>query len=420
MRDILLTLIVLGTLPYILARPYIGIYVWSWLGYMNPHRLMWGFAQNIPFSAIVAVFLFIAMFFSKEKYKFPKSMITITWILFVLWACLTTFFAINTKGAMEEFSRFSKIHIVIFCTMLLINTKDKLIYLIWVIVLSVGYYSVKGGIFSIVTGLQYHVMGPPHSFFGDNNTLALTILMVSPLMLFLYTQYKHKYIRMALAAMLFLSFLSVIASYSRGAFLTIRVLLIFIWLGSRHKVIILAAMLAVIIATIPFIPEKWFDRMDTIETYKHDESALGRINAWKFAINLANSSPLIGGGFRAFTPELFRIYAPEPENYHDAHSIYFEILGEQGYVGELLFLSIWALVFLETRKLKKLTRNNDDLKWVFDLSKMIQFSLIAYMTGGAFLGLAYFDLPYHIMSMVAITGLITRNYLQSKAPNDNE
>ena len=419
MRDILLTLIVLGTLPYILARPYIGVYVWSWLGYMNPQRLTWGFAYNMPFSAIVAGFLFIGMLFSKEKYRFPKHRITMVWLMFVIWVCVTTVLAVNVDAAVTEFSRFIKIQIVIFCTLLLINTKDKLLNLVWVIVVSIGFYSVKGGVFSIVTGLQYRVIGPAKSFFGDNNTMALTTLMVIPLMYYLLMTYKNKYIRAGLMVAILLSFLSVIASYSRGAFLTAIVMLFFLWLGSKHKVIIMSLIIMAIIAVIPFVPQKWFARMDTIETYKQDQSAVGRLNAWGFAINVANSSPLIGGGFHVFSPELFKIYAPNPNNYHDAHSIYFEVLGEQGYLGLIFYLFIWLFVFLEVRRLKTLTKSRNQLLWMYDLVRMIQLGLISYMTGGAFLGLAYFDLPYHYMSIIVIAGVLCRKHLESEPSNDN-
>lgn len=55
MRDILVTALILGSLPFILRRPYIGILVWAWVSYMNPHRLTWVFAYDLPFAQIVGV-----------------------------------------------------------------------------------------------------------------------------------------------------------------------------------------------------------------------------------------------------------------------------------------------------------------------------------------------------------------------------
>lgn len=420
MRDLLITLIIFASIPYILMRPHLGVLVWSWLGYMNPHRLAYGFAYTMPFTLIVAATTILSMIFSKEKKTFPWSKIAFIWIAFVCWTFISYFFAINPIEADIEFSRMVKIQIMIICTMLLINNRDKLVQLIWVIVVSIGFYGVKGGLFAIRTGFNYRISGPKDTFFGANNEMALALLMIIPLMYFLFTISKHKYVRWGLAGAILLSFFAVVSSYSRGAFLGMAVMLFFLWLGTKRKIISFSLVFAIILAGIPFLPQKWFDRMNTIETYQQDASAMGRINAWHFAVNLANDRPLIGGGFRAFSPEAFLKYAPIPDDYHDAHSIYFEILGEQGYVGLLLFLSIWVMVFLEARKIKKLTRENQDLKWMADLMTMIQISLIAYMTSGAFLGLAYFDLPYHLMSVVAISGFLCRKYIAEEIEHVNK
>lgn len=71
MRDIALVIIVFGSLPFILARPYIGILMWSWLGYMSPHRLAYGFAYDFPFAQIVAITTILAFLFNREKNIFP-------------------------------------------------------------------------------------------------------------------------------------------------------------------------------------------------------------------------------------------------------------------------------------------------------------------------------------------------------------
>ena len=48
---------------------------------------------------------------------------------------------------------------------------------------------------------------------------------------------------------------------------------------------------------------------------------------------------------------------------------------------------------------------NDDpeTKWCKDLGTMCQVALAGYAVGGAFLTLAYFDLPYNIMLVVVLT-----------------
>ena len=405
MRDILVTLIVFGTIPFIFSRPYVGIYVASWLGYMNPHRLTWGFAYTMPFSAIITICLITAMFFSKEKNKLPINRITVFWMFFISLTVITSIFALNPDGATEELTRFVKIQIVIFCTLLLINNRQKLNYLVWTIALSIGFFGIKGGVFSILTGLQHRVLGPPGSFIAENNTMSLAILMVIPLFYFLYKTAGIKYIKMGLIAAIVLCVISVIASYSRGAFITILVLAFFLWISSKNKLIIMLFIFLFSISIAPFIPDKWYDRMDTIKTYEQDESANLRLNSWGFAINLANDRPIFGGGFRTFTKDAFALYSPDPDfnKAYDAHSIYFEVLAEHGYLGFFLYSFMWVFVFIQIYRLKKRAKESKD-SWLYNLMWMVQLSLIAYMTGGAFLGLAYFDLPYHLMSIVVIAG----------------
>jgi hypothetical protein len=55
MRDIALALFIFGMIPFILMRPFIGLLIWSWLGYMNPHRLCYGFAYSFPWVMLVAI-----------------------------------------------------------------------------------------------------------------------------------------------------------------------------------------------------------------------------------------------------------------------------------------------------------------------------------------------------------------------------
>jgi putative inorganic carbon (hco3(-)) transporter len=141
--------------------------------------------------------------------------------------------------------------------------------------------------------------------------------------------------------------------------------------------------------------------MDTIQTYQSDSSAMGRINAWHYAFNAANDN-FLGMGFDAWSLKTFAIYAPDPSNYHVAHSIYFSVLGDHGWFGLLLFLIIYFLVWFKLSKVIKITNDSPELKNYNFLAKMFQVILIAYFVGGAFLSLSYFDLPWHIISFIVL------------------
>jgi len=200
-----------------------------------------------------------------------------------------------------------------------------------------------------------------------------------------------------------LTAVSIVGSYSRGALVAGLAMGIFLWLKSRNKAAIGMAIALVIPLLFAFMPDQWHDKMGTIQTYEEDRSAMGRINAWYFAFNLSKAHPITGGGFEAFTPELFQQYAPEPENFHDSHSIYFQVLGEHGYVGLFLFLTLLMFAWRAGSQTIQLSRDRPELKWASDLAAMTQVSLIGYAVGGAFLGLAYFDFFYELVILLVLS-----------------
>ncbi len=403
MRSLLVTIVVFGLLPAVLLRPHLGVYLWSWLGYMNPHRLTWGFAYDFPFAQLTALATIAGLFFGKDPKQIPQSPLVGLWALFLLWLCIATAFAFDPAYSFNNgLVGTLKIQLMVLITFLLITDRRKLHILVWVVALSIGFFGIKGGVFALATGLNYRVWGPPGSFIAGNNELALALIMVLPLFRYLQLNTDHKWVKRGLSVAMLLIVASIIASYSRGAFLAALAMAFMLWLKSRRKLPIVLATVVIVGVGINFVPDKWFDRMSTIETYEEDASALGRINAWMFAWNLALDRPLTGGGFNTFTPELFWKYAPEPTRFHDSHSIYFEILAEQGFVGLFLFLTLWGTTYFICGSIVRRCKQREDLYWARDLAAMLQVSIVGYAVGGAFLGLAYFDLPYHILAMTAV------------------
>lgn len=402
MRDILITLIVLVGCVYTFKKPYVGVLLWSWLSYMNPHRLTYGFAYSMPFAQVTALVLFAAMFLnSREVRKLPFNAIVVIWIFFIFWMGITTAFAYFPAMASEQFIKILKIQLIIFLTMMLITDLEKLRQLIWVIVVSIGYYSVKGGIFTLLTGGGYRVWGPAGSFIEDNNGLAIAVLMTIALMVYLYQTAANKRVKQGLLAAIIFSLFTVVGSQSRGALISIIAVGGFYWTKTQNKAMsgILILILAAVI--MAFMPESWYQRMDTINTYDKDASAMGRINAWVYAFNAANHN-LLGMGFESWTRETFALYAPDPNDVHAAHSIYFTVLADHGWIGLVLYLPIYFLTWRMLVKVIKQTAKDPALKEMNSLAKMLQVGFIAYFVGGAFLSLSYFDLPWHFIAMTIV------------------
>jgi len=402
MRDIIVTLAVFGILPFILARPYIGILAWSWLGYMNPHRMAWGFSTTMPFALLVALCTLGGMLMSKEPKRIPWTRETVLLLVFIIWMFITTVNSLYPWLAWEQWDKVWRIMLMTYVTMILINNKERINLLMIVIALSLAFYGFKGGIFVLITGGAHRVQGPPGTFIGGNNELGLALIMTVPLLRYVQLQANY-WIRQSLIGVIGLVLIAIVGTHSRGALLGLVTMTLFFLLKTRYKVSALLGLIPLGLVMLYVMPEEWFQRMETIETYEEDASAQGRLYAWRNAITLAQAH-FLGGGFRAVTG-----YGGT-----DSHSIYFGTLGEQGWVGLGMFLLLILFTWRSADWIIRHSKENSDLAWARDLAAMIQVSLIGYTSAGAFLGLQYFDLFYHLMVIIVITKLLVKEQIEPK------
>jgi putative inorganic carbon (HCO3(-)) transporter len=401
MRDLVIFAIIFGALPFVFKRPALGALLFTWISLMNPHRLAYGAAYNFQFAAVVAAVTIVSMLISKEPKRFPITPVTVMLLVFYGWMNITSPFALEPVLVWREWDRVTKTFLMVAITLMVINTEKYLKLFVWVVALSLGIYGLKGGIFTIASGGHYRVFGPDGSYIAENNSMALALVVTLPLLWYLRSQVKNKWLSLGLLAVVIFTAVSAMGSYSRGALLGGAAMLLFLWLKSPKKVQTGLAVIGIGVLIACVMPEAWYSRMDTINDYQEDSSALGRINAWQFAINIANSH-LLGGGFNVFTPRLFLMYAPDPLGYHVAHSIYFQVLGDQGYIGLFMFLLLMFFSWRTGTRIIKFTANQPELKWASDLAKMAQVSIIGYAVSGAFLSLAYFDLYYDIIIILVL------------------
>jgi probable O-glycosylation ligase (exosortase A-associated) len=423
MRDIALSLIFFSMLTYVFSRPYVGIYIWTWLSLMNPHRLTYGFAFSFPFAQITAIVTLIALIASKEPKRIPWTRETILLLVFTLWMLLTTFFSLYPDLAWEQWGKVWKIMFMIYVTLVLINTRQKLDWLVWVVVLSLGLYGVKGGIFTILTGGAHRVQGPYGTFISGNNEMGLALILIIPLMRYLQLQTRNVWVKKGLTVSMLLTGIAVVGTQSRGALVGIALMGAFLALKSRNKIFILLAILSVVGAVATIMPQQWYDRMYTIENYEDDSSAQGRLHAWQTAINLAKDR-VMGGGFETFQPRTYYLYSDDKNKVSstDAHSIYFEVVAEHGFIGLVLFLLLGWFAWNTGNRIRSLARQSEETRWGVDLASMLQVSLMGYASAGAFLGLAYFDLYYDLIAMMVICGLLIKEQVlqQEVATNAQE
>jgi len=411
MRDLVLTSLVIVLLLRIMRDARIGAHLWAWLSLMNPHKMSFGFAQSLPFAQASALATLLMLPFSKHRRPLPMNFGVVCMLLLWAWMTLTSLLAIAPADLVwERWVFVSKIILMTAVTMMLLRGKRDLHILLAVVVFSIAFFGFKGGAFTLANGGAYRVWGPPGGMLEENNSFAVACLIIIPLVYYFQQTAQRRWLRwLMLLTMVFLG-ASALGSQSRGALVALLAMALVLGFKSKHPVRVTFVLAVLVAVGISFMPESWTERMDTIQTYSEESSALSRIYTWQTLFNAAWDRPLLGTGFRADHPKIFELYAPVKPEYVQfqgkvwvAHSIYFQALGEHGFPGLMLFLCIWIWTWREAGRLAKRAGAHADLApWMPLLMRMCQTSLVAYAAGGAFLSLMLLDLPYYILVFVTL------------------
>ncbi len=414
MREVLLLAIIGWIVLQAFRRPWIGILGWTWMSIMNPHQLTWAL-RSMPFAAAIGGATLVGLLMTKDRRDYSLNRENILLMLFMVWMCITLPFSIHFADSYELWKRVMKIDLMILVAMVLLHSKRHMLLLVWTLVISIGFFGVKGGAFTVVTGGGYRVWGPENTYIEGNNEVALAIVIVIPLMRFLQLQMQARWAKATMSVCMLLMAMAALGSHSRGALLAIVAMALVLWWRGKNRLVGAIVMVVVGCTLLSLMPQEWWERMSTIKTYDADASAMGRINAWVMALNLAKAR-FFGGGFMVWTPEVFAMFAPDPLDVHAAHSIYFMVLGEQGFVGLFLFLMLFTMVWFSAGALRTQARGKPETQWLSDLGSMLQVSLAGYAVGGAFLSLSYWDLPYNLL-VLAVVGrrwLARKEWLREK------
>ena len=392
MRDIVVLLFLIGCFVAAIRVPWHGVLSLAVFSYLNPHSYSWGFARTLPAFQILFLIVAVMTFFSKDRQMLPQD-----WRI-PLFICLYIYFIFTTTQATVSYLAWpklwltAKIYLPYFFTLVLINTREKLYYLIITVAASIGVIASKGGIFAALHGFSYRVYGPAGTQFYDNNQFALAVLINIPLLILWLRETTNKRIKMGLMAAIPLSFISSLSSWSRGALLAMGVLLFILLWNSKRKMLALPLMLIGGFIAIQYLPDEWFGRMNTIDVEKTDESALSRIRAWKDGWNFVLQHPFTGCGFDGWH------YVTERE----WHSSYVEMLAEHGFIAFAMWLTLIIGTAISLTLLPNKTKGIEGMEWVANYCYMFRAALITYMVGGTFLGLSYWDILYHLIFMAVL------------------
>jgi putative inorganic carbon (HCO3(-)) transporter len=428
-RDIIVIAIIFLSAPVALFSPYFGVLMWTWIAYFNPHRYAWGIARYGFFqpAVIIAIPTLLGILFAPKNTRIFNRETTLLLGLWG-WFAFTTFyitqvpeFTGHIADATTHLGAVSKILLMTFVTILLVTSQAKLRLLVFVILASFGVRAAFAAVWYIGSGGQFTVWGPEGSFIYDNNDFGLALNMTIPMFFFMARAQSKLWMRIALRVLMLCVVICVIGTYSRGALVGLAVITLAIVAKSRQKFFGLFSVSVAVLCILMFTTGLWQKRMSDFLQGNLDASAYSRLVAWGGAWNLVMEYPVTGGGFDVFTDEdIFPSFVPpglrgalysKVHHLHSSHSIYFGILGEQGFVGLGLFLLLLLSCFSSLRGLRRQARAKPQLEWVEPYTHMCEVTLLAYMVNGATLGRAYFDFFYQVVALVIILKVLAEREL---------
>jgi probable O-glycosylation ligase (exosortase A-associated) len=422
MRDLLLFAVTFFCGLTALRKPAFGLLAYICFSFLAPYSMTWGAARTFPHIGLIAVCTLAGIVLSSEVKKFPRQ--REAFLLLALWGMfgISTLFAIYPDAALQHLILMSKILLMVFLTMVILNTKERLQLLVRVIALSLGFYGLKIGLFVLRTGGQGAVYGPDDSFLSANNSLGMALAMNVPLLFYLAKIESRPWVRHLMRLMAAFSYPAVVGTFSRGAWLTLASLTGLQALKSKHNVVAVVVVALVLFTAPVWAPmvfsEQVSSRYSTLENYEEDQSAQSRFWNWEFCARVGLARPITGGGFYLYSAESYEAFFPEfTQRWRDrvwsCHSMWLTAWAEHGIPGFLLWITLMASCLFSLRRIKVRAKAHADVAWAAPYADMIQAAFVGFMISGTFVDNAYFELYYFLIAATIILKEVTERPVAS-------
>jgi len=415
-RDVTLIIVYAIVVPLSFRQPFIGVLSWTWISYFNPQDFTYGISSRIPIGYLVAIPTLLGLLVTGQKQLPPRSSETGLLLLLWMWFFVTTGNVFispelyhHWNDSLDYLWKVTKILLMVFVALALVTDAKRLRWWYLITAGSFAVFALKGSIFGLITGGEDRVYGPKNSMIYDNNDFGLAINMALPMFVALARTESSRVLRWCFWAAVPWGIMAVVLTYSRGDLLGLGVVLFALVMRSKRRWLALVGASMAGLAIFAAAPGKWIERMQTLRNVKTDESALARLHSWKFALRLFFDHPVFGGGFQTFTAPLYAHYHMLADKVQGPHSIYFQMLGEHGLPGLILFLGLIGSCLWSCRQARRTFEQSGDSSHLVSYVDMAELSLVAYLVSGAFLGQAYFDLFYQIVATVIILKKLARD-----------
>lgn len=416
MRDLLVALFVLGALPVSFKRPAAGMLTFSLLAYMRIQDLTWGFARDQRWSLYVAIAMLAGWVVSQDKQKPIWNFRTALLLFMPVWMFLGLAEEIGVKAFQStNFIEYGKIIFISLFTTMVIQRREHLRALMWVIGGSFAFFSLKNGAAAFLSGGSLYIIRGPGGMLEDNNDYALALAMSIPVLVGLATSETNKNYSKWLKISVPCAYISVFATRSRGGFLSAGLAtFILIW-RSKNRIAGIMLMGVAGLLGLLALPAGMFQRLETLKNIEEDGSAVGRLNAWKVAGRMIEDQPFFGVGFNRFQANYLN-YGERVYERHDgtrvAHNAYLQIWSEGGTPVFLSYMALLIISVLVVQRIRRDAKRLYDRSWILSYCTAFEGALLTFMLGSTFLNRAHFDLTYHYFALVMVFEKVARKEME--------
>jgi probable O-glycosylation ligase (exosortase A-associated) len=404
-------------------RPFLFTLLYAYIDIVAPQRLSYFMLNSLSISLVAFSLAVLGFLVSDEKRDVRISPRWTLLVVLIAYCGYTTTVAIEPVAAQEKWGWVWKALVFAAFLPLLLKTRLRIEALALVMVLSASALIVTGGVKTVLGGGGYGslvLLIDDNSGLYEGSIISCVAIAIIPLIVWLArhgTIIKPDWkVQVYAGALVFAALLIPVGTQARTGLVCIAVLAVLFIRQTKRRFLYLTGAVLVGAAAIPFLPSAFSDRMETIREYKTDESAATRLAVWKWTWEFVQEHPF-GGGFDAYRINKVRYELPVvDENGFDTgavdsreivdqarayHSSYFEMLGEQGFPGLIMWLiihvgGVWRMEVI-SRTYRK--RNRPDETWVAPLARALQNAQIIYLVGSLFVGIAFQPFVYMLVGM---------------------
>ena len=412
MLDVALFLTVMAMFLLGLRRPFIWVLAYLYIDILAPQKIGWTLTPMLPISLIAFLLAFAGWAFADPKSDTKFTLRQGIMCALLAYCFMTLQWADFPIEAHEKWDWVWKALVFAIFLPVTLITRLRIEAAALVLVLTAGAIIISAGMKTALGGGGYENL---YLFVNDNSniyessTLATVSIALIPIILW-FTRHGTIFppdwrVKTFAGLLIFACLLIPIGTEARTGLLCIGVLGILMLRDVRNRLMYVIAAGALGVAALPFLPASYYERMATLGSVESDESASTRMQVWMWTLDYVSEHPL-GGGFDAYRGNKFTYRMPvtreeggalvtEIQDVTDAgrayHSSFFEMLGEQGWPGLIMWLSLHALGLLQMERIRRKWRDrtNPAEQWQGPLASALQFSNIVYLVGATFQGIAY-------------------------------